>query len=87
MNGEIQPLLNTHDVTRNQFPDDPDFNDLIQHVETAIDQGIFPQRITQGSSGSYYVKNCKNVSFFSRKFLNLLKLSKYFSAFFLRKIS
>lgn len=60
MNREMQPLLNSNDVTLNQFPDDPDFNDLVLQVENAIDHGILPERISQGSSGSYFVKNQKN---------------------------
>lgn len=31
-------------------------------AEIAIDAGIFPERIYQGSSGSYFVKNPANVS-------------------------
>ena len=30
---------------------------MIRTAETAIDNGIYPQRIYQGSSGSYFVKN------------------------------
>lgn len=42
--------------------DDPDFSDLVWQAETAIDNGIFPERISQGSSGSYFVKNHAGVS-------------------------
>jgi len=41
----------------NTFPDDPNFTEVIRTAETAIDNGIYPQRIYQGSSGSYFVKN------------------------------
>jgi len=41
----------------NEEFDDPTFNDLIREAETAIDQGTYPTRIYQGSSGSYFVKN------------------------------
>lgn len=54
---ESQPLLGGLDVSYNQFPDDPAFSDLVWQVEVAIDNGIFPERIPQGSSGSYFVKN------------------------------
>ena len=37
--------------------DDPQFTELVRQAEMAIDSGIFPQRIYQGSSGSYFVKN------------------------------
>ncbi|XP_017785388.1 PREDICTED: phosphatidylinositol 4-kinase type 2-alpha isoform X2 [Nicrophorus vespilloides] len=57
INRESQPLLGTIDVTYNHFPDDPLFNDLVSNAETAIDNGIYPERISQGSSGSYFVKN------------------------------
>eukprot|EP00092_Neocalanus_flemingeri_P022179 GFUD01024057.1.p1 GENE.GFUD01024057.1~~GFUD01024057.1.p1 ORF type:complete len:525 (+),score=133.39 GFUD01024057.1:110-1684(+) len=41
----------------NNWPNDPSFNELIKEAETAIDQGVYPTRIYQGSSGSYFVKN------------------------------
>ncbi|XP_019867131.2 phosphatidylinositol 4-kinase type 2-alpha [Aethina tumida] len=57
INRESQPLLGGLDVSYNQFPDDPAFSDLVWQSEVAIDNGIFPERISQGSSGSYFVKN------------------------------
>ncbi|XP_021942487.1 phosphatidylinositol 4-kinase type 2-alpha isoform X2 [Zootermopsis nevadensis] len=59
VNRENQPLLGRmeSDVTFNNFPDDPLFCDLVRQTEVAIDTGIFPERISQGSSGSYFVKN------------------------------
>ncbi|XP_076651379.1 phosphatidylinositol 4-kinase type 2-alpha-like [Halictus rubicundus] len=56
---ESQPLLGRLelDVTFNRFPDDPQFSELVWQAECAIDNGIFPERIYQGSSGSYFVKN------------------------------
>lgn len=42
--------------------DDPSFGDLIAQSEVAIDRGIYPERIYQGSSGSYFVKNADVVS-------------------------
>ena len=39
------------------FADDPQFTEVVRQAEMAIDSGIFPQRIYQGSSGSYFVKN------------------------------
>uniref|UniRef100_A0A6Q2ZPJ5 Phosphatidylinositol 4-kinase type 2 n=1 Tax=Esox lucius TaxID=8010 RepID=A0A6Q2ZPJ5_ESOLU len=43
----------------NHFPDDPVFGDIIQRAEQAIESGVFPERISQGSSGSYFVKDPK----------------------------
>uniref|UniRef100_A0A7N6A7G1 Phosphatidylinositol 4-kinase type 2 n=1 Tax=Anabas testudineus TaxID=64144 RepID=A0A7N6A7G1_ANATE len=43
----------------NHFPDDPEFADIIQKAEQAIENGVFPERISQGSSGSYFVKDPK----------------------------
>ncbi|KAG5680423.1 hypothetical protein PVAND_009931 [Polypedilum vanderplanki] len=40
--------------------DDPHFSDLVYQAEIAIDAGIYPERIYQGSSGSYFVKNPAN---------------------------
>jgi len=44
------------------FADDPYFSDLVYQAEVAIDAGIYPERIYQGSSGSYFVKNPAIVS-------------------------
>jgi phosphatidylinositol 4-kinase type 2 len=45
------------DVTCNSFPDDPLFSDVLRQAEVAIENGIYPERIEQGSSGSYFIKN------------------------------
>lgn len=42
--------------------DDPQFSDLVSQAEIAIEHGIYPERIYQGSSGSYFVKNTAGVS-------------------------
>lgn len=39
----------------NYFEDDPEFTKIVREAETAIEEGIYPMRITQGSSGSYFV--------------------------------
>lgn len=60
---ESQPLLRRMDsidnysVINNTFPDDPEFQSLIREAELAIENGILPKRIKQGSSGSYFVRN------------------------------
>lgn len=66
---ESQPLLGgrEHEITYNQFPDDPHFSDLVYSAEIAIDAGIYPERIYQGSSGSYFVKNPANLPLGSRR--------------------
>jgi len=46
----------------NEDFDDPEFNEVIRQSEHAVDQGIYPQRIYQGSSGSYFVKNTEGVT-------------------------
>lgn len=45
------------DFTGNTFPDDPEFHEIITQAEIAIEHGIYPERIYQGSSGSYFVKD------------------------------
>lgn len=60
--GENQPLLRRIDSESNQlikntFPDDAEFNGFIRDVEQAIENGFLPERIYQGSSGSYFVQN------------------------------
>ncbi|XP_068216270.1 phosphatidylinositol 4-kinase type 2-alpha isoform X3 [Palaemon carinicauda] len=46
----------------NVSTDDPHFTDLVRQAETAIENGIYPERIYQGSSGSYFVKNSNGIS-------------------------
>lgn len=48
--------LNTSIVRiENNFEDDPEFAGIIHEAELAIEDGIYPARISQGSSGSYFV--------------------------------
>nr|XP_057933618.1 phosphatidylinositol 4-kinase type 2-beta [Doryrhamphus excisus] len=49
----------TNNEAFNHFPGDPEFADIIQRAEQAIESGVFPERISQGSSGSYFVKEPK----------------------------
>ena len=44
----------------NEF-DDPEYTAIIRAAEDAIAAGILPERICQGSSGSYFVKNPESV--------------------------
>ena len=46
----------------NEFPEDSVFQALVRTAEAAIDKGVYPQRISQGSSGSYFVKDSDRVS-------------------------
>lgn len=46
---------------RNEFPDDPEFEAVVRRAELAIERGFFPERIYQGSSGSYFVKDPQGV--------------------------
>lgn len=46
----------------NDFPDDPDFAQIVHQSEASIEHGIFPERISQGSSGSYFAKDLEGVS-------------------------
>ncbi|XP_029445879.1 phosphatidylinositol 4-kinase type 2-beta isoform X2 [Rhinatrema bivittatum] len=43
----------------NLILDDPEFAEIIQRAEQALECGVFPERISQGSSGSYFVKDSK----------------------------
>lgn len=47
-------------ANRNEF-EDREFAALVREIEGAIDLGILPERIYQGSSGSYFTKNKKRV--------------------------
>lgn len=55
------PVLGASSGDFNHFPDDPEFADIIQRAEQAIENDYFPERISQGSSGSYFVKDTKGV--------------------------
>lgn len=46
---------------RNEFPEDPEFEAVVRQAELAIERCIFPERIYQGSSGSYFVKDPQGV--------------------------
>lgn len=59
---ENQPLLkkmdyDTASIIINTFQDDPEFQAMVNEAENAIERGVYPQRISQGSSGSYFVRN------------------------------
>lgn len=64
---ERQPLLDRdrgaspRDPNGNEFPEDPEFREIIRKAERAIEEGIYPERIYQGSSGSYFVKDSLGV--------------------------
>lgn len=48
----------------NSFPEDEHFNGVIKEAERSIEDGNYPIRISQGSSGSYFVRDRNNVSAF-----------------------
>lgn len=65
LNCERQPLLDNRQqrgrdsghLSCNDFPDDPEFSEIVRKAERAIEHEVFPERIYQGSSGSYFVKD------------------------------
>lgn len=63
--GRSRSRMDSHSDTEyqgNHF-DDPEFTAIIHSAEQAIDVGILPERIYQGSSGSYFVKEKEGVRF------------------------
>ncbi|XP_042899631.1 phosphatidylinositol 4-kinase type 2-beta isoform X2 [Parasteatoda tepidariorum] len=62
---EGEPLINKMDsepcCSVNIFPEDLEFTAVIREAEHAIIHGVIPERIYQGSSGSYFVKNVSSV--------------------------
>ncbi|KRX28295.1 Phosphatidylinositol 4-kinase type 2-beta [Trichinella nelsoni] len=63
---EKVPLLarmSDSSITHCSFPGDTVFNDMFQQAEEAIEAGVYPKRIAQGSSGSYFVRNVKGIDF------------------------
>ena len=66
---ENTPLLHSVDTDTedyatfvNNFPDDPEYQAVFHAVESAINAGVYPERIVQGSSGSYFVRDVAFVS-------------------------
>ena len=68
---QMEALSDYVHLSCNHFEDDPEFNEVIKQVEFAIDHNMLPQRIYEGSSGSYFVKNSNSVIFFSSNFLKI----------------
>uniref|UniRef100_A0A8C4WV42 Phosphatidylinositol 4-kinase type 2 n=1 Tax=Eptatretus burgeri TaxID=7764 RepID=A0A8C4WV42_EPTBU len=64
---ERQPLLGRKERSRtldsdlNSFLGDPEFAAVVQLAEKASDENVFPERIQQGSSGSYFSKDPSGV--------------------------
>uniref|UniRef100_UPI00398EFE36 phosphatidylinositol 4-kinase type 2-beta isoform X2 n=1 Tax=Pristiophorus japonicus TaxID=55135 RepID=UPI00398EFE36 len=54
----------------NHFPEDSEFTDIVLRAEQAIECGVYPQRISQGSSGSYFVKDPKGVVWLASETFN-----------------
>uniref|UniRef100_A0A3Q2GM33 Phosphatidylinositol 4-kinase type 2 n=1 Tax=Cyprinodon variegatus TaxID=28743 RepID=A0A3Q2GM33_CYPVA len=73
---ERQPLLDrdrgqaSREHHRNEFPEDPEFREIIRKAERAIEEGIYPERIYQGSSGSYFVKDSQGVVYLASETFN-----------------
>ena len=40
---------------------DPEYSAVIRATEQAMEEGVLPERIYQGSSGSYFVKDIEEV--------------------------
>uniref|UniRef100_A0A5F5PVN4 Phosphatidylinositol 4-kinase type 2 n=1 Tax=Equus caballus TaxID=9796 RepID=A0A5F5PVN4_HORSE len=55
---------------RNEFPEDPEFEAVVRQAERAIERCIFPERIYQGSSGSYFVKDLQGVVYLASETFN-----------------
>ena len=64
---EQSPLLSkctdsdSDSVFVNNIENDPQFSKIIHSTEEAIYMGVLPERIYQGSSGSYFVKDKSKV--------------------------
>ena len=68
-NEENSPLLaprveHEYGLFENHFPDDPSFQEVIRKAESAIEDGVCPERIYQGSSGSYFAKDHELVNLY-----------------------
>lgn len=58
----LELLLKSISKMYSSTEDDPSFTQLLIEAEAAIEAEILPQRIHQGSSGSYFVKNSDKVN-------------------------
>lgn len=65
MMGEALPLLSSVSRQESHYPQDDivddDYRELIRQAEKAIGMEIYPERIKQGSSGSYLVPTADGV--------------------------
>ncbi|XP_011409619.1 PREDICTED: phosphatidylinositol 4-kinase type 2-alpha-like [Amphimedon queenslandica] len=71
-NGEKIPLIrgqSSEDDTKLNLFEDPEYSSVIESAEQAINEGVLPERIYQGSSGSYFVHNSnqENIGVFKPK--------------------
>ena len=65
LNNEDTPILGRNNLENSHiflYNQDKEFAKILKDVESAIENGIYPERIVQGSSGSYFVKNTSGVS-------------------------
>ncbi|CAF1548929.1 unnamed protein product, partial [Rotaria sordida] len=57
-NNNMDFVNNNHISTYNtNITYDPEYDEIINQAERAIEGGILPVRIAAGSSGSYFVRN------------------------------
>ena len=74
---EISPLLSPACSQTSFYPQDeyafsdPDFSAQVKAAEVAIFEGVYPERIKRGSSGSYFVKDVSGVG----RVINIIMLS------------
>lgn len=70
MSGEEDNISDFVQLSVNNFDDDPEFNDYVKQVEFAIEHCILPERISMGSSGSYFAKNSEDVTLLIQNSIN-----------------
>jgi hypothetical protein len=65
----------------NYFPEDPEYSSIVRAIEIAIESEVYPEIISQGSSGSYFAKkkNGVRLSILSFRFNNNDILSLFLS--------
>lgn len=89
--GERKPLLGNSKRAMERLSEfehpqnncnDPEFTVVIRSAEQAIDCGVYPERIYQGSSGSYFVHNKDRVSAIKISCFQMLVLTTFISLLF-----
>ncbi|THD28724.1 Phosphatidylinositol 4-kinase type-ii [Fasciola hepatica] len=60
LGSDSEQNLSSFPTIVNNIPEDVEFSNVVRKALHAIEHGVYPERIYQGSSGSYFVKDIDN---------------------------